>query len=119
VPNVSWPGAADCFNKYKQKYGKEPDYHGAQAYATMFIIADALSRAKEITPAGIQKALKETDIMTVMGPIKFEDWEGYTNQNKPTTYVVQWQKGRLEVIWPEVAKSASYVYPVPKWRERK
>ncbi len=118
VPNVSWPGAADYFNKYKQKYGKEPDYHGAQAYATMYIIADALSRAKEINPAGIQKALKETDIMTIMGPIKFEDWEGYTNQNKPTTYVVQWQKGRLEVIWPEVAKSAPYVYPVPKWRER-
>ncbi|NPV73515.1 MAG: ABC transporter substrate-binding protein [Pelotomaculum sp.] len=118
VPNVAWPGASDYFNKYKQKYGKEPDYHGAQAYATMYIIADALSRAKELTNTGIQKALKETDMMTIMGPVKFEDWEGYTNQNKPTTYVVQWQKGKLEVIWPENVKSAGYVYPVPKWRER-
>ncbi|HOV79247.1 MAG TPA: ABC transporter substrate-binding protein [Bacillota bacterium] len=118
VPNVAWPGAGDYFNKYKQKYGKEPDYHGAQAYATMYIIADALSRAKEISAAGIQKALKETDLMTVMGPIKFEDWEGYTNQCRPNTYVVQWQKGKMEVIWPENVKSASYVFPVPKWRER-
>lgn len=118
VPNVAWPGASDYFNKYKQKYGKEPDYHGAQAYATMYVIADALSRAKDLTNTGIQQALKQTDIKTIMGPIKFEDWEGFTNQNKPNTYVVQWSKGKLEVIWPEDVKSASYVYPVPKWNER-
>lgn len=118
VPNVAWPGASDYFNKYKQKYGKEPDYHGAQAYATMYVIADALGRAKDLTNTGIQQALKETDIKTIMGPIKFEDWEGFTNQNKPNTYVVQWSKGKLEVVWPEDVKSASYVYPVPKWNER-
>ena len=118
VPNVAWPGASDYFNKYKQKYGKEPDYHGAQAYATMYVIADALSRAKEMNAAGIQQALKQTDLKTIMGPIKFEDWEGFTNQNKPNTYVVQWQKGKLDVIWPENVKSANYVYPVPKWTER-
>jgi branched-chain amino acid transport system substrate-binding protein len=118
VPNVAWPGASDYFNKYKQKYGVDPDYHGAQAYATMYIIADALSRAKDITNTGIQQALKQTDLKTIMGPIKFEDWEGFTNQSKPNTYVVQWQKGKLEVVWPEEVKSASYVYPVPKWSAR-
>lgn len=119
VPSVTWPGASDYFTKYKQKYGKEPDYHGAQAYATMYIIAEALSKAKETTNTGIQKALKETEMMTVMGPVKFEDWDGYTNQNKPNTYVVQWQKGKLEVVWPEKVKSVPNVYPVPNWKERK
>jgi len=118
IPNVAWPGAKDYFEKYKQKFGKEPDYHGAQAYATMYVIADALGRATDLTNEGIQKALKQTDIQTIMGPIKFEDWEGFTNQNKPNTYVVQWSKGKLEVIWPEDVKSASYVYPVPNWSER-
>jgi len=118
IPNVAWPGAKDYFEKYKQKFGKEPDYHGAQAYATMYVIADALGRATDLTNEGIQKALKQTDIQTIMGPIKFEDWDGFTNQNKPNTYVVQWSKGKLEVIWPEDVKSASYVYPVPNWSER-
>jgi len=118
VPNVAWPGAGDYFQKYQQKYGKEPDYHGAQAYATMYVIAEALSKATDFTNTGIQKALKGVDMMTVMGPIKFEDWEGYTNQNKPNTYVVQWQKGKLEVIWPQNVKSADYVYPVPEWNKR-
>ncbi|WP_347488103.1 ABC transporter substrate-binding protein [Desulfoscipio sp. XC116] len=118
VPSVTWPGAGDYFKNYKEKYDKEPDYHGAQAYATMYVIADALGRAAEMNAEGIRQALKETDIDTIMGPIKFEDWAGYTNQNKPNTYVVQWQKGELEVIWPEEVKSADYVYPVPQWTER-
>lgn len=118
VPSVTWPGAKEFFDNYVKKYGKEPDYHGAQAYATMNIIVDALNRAQELTNTGIQKALKETNLTTIMGPIKFEDWEGYTNQSKPYTYVVQWQKGKLEVIWPEAVKSAPHVYPVPNWGNR-
>lgn len=118
VPNVAWPGAKEYFEKYKQKYGSEPDYHGAQAYATMYIIADVLNRAQDLTPEGIRKALKETNLTTIMGPIKFEDWEGFTNQSRPTTYVVQWLKGKLEVVWPENVASAKYVFPVPKWKER-
>ena len=66
----------------------------------------------------IQKALKETDMMTIMGPVKFEDWESYTNQDKPNTYVVQWQKGNLEVVWPADVKSADHVYPIPNWKDR-
>ncbi|SHN80374.1 ABC transporter substrate-binding protein [Desulfitobacterium chlororespirans] len=118
VPSVTWPGAKEFFDNYVKKFGKEPDYHGAQAYATMHIIVDALNRAQELNNTGIQKALKETELTTIMGPIKFEDWEGYTNQSKPYTYVVQWQQGKLEVIWPEAVKSAPHVYPVPNWGER-
>lgn len=118
APNVAWPGATEYFTNYTEQFGKEPDYHGAQAYATMYIIADALNRAETFDPVGIQKALKETDLVTIMGPVKFEDWDGYTNQNKPTTYVVQWLNGKMEVVWPLDAKSADYVFPVPAWKER-
>lgn len=118
VPSVQWPGAGEFYDNYVKKYGKEPDYHGAQAYATMYVIADAINRAQSIDGAGMQKALKETDMDTIMGPIKFEDWEGYTNQNKPITYVVQWQQEDMEVVWPLDVKSADYVYPVPNWRSR-
>ncbi|MGI6492125.1 MAG: ABC transporter substrate-binding protein [Peptococcaceae bacterium] len=118
VPSVQWPGAGEFFENYIKKYGKAPDYHGAQAYATMYVIADAINRAQSFDGAGMQKALKETDMDTIMGPIKFEDWDGYTNQNKPITYVVQWQQGEMEVVWPLEVKSADYTYPVPNWRSR-
>ena len=57
VPNVAWPGAGEFFDNYQKKYQKEPDYHGAQAYATMYVIADALSRAQDSSNTAVQKAL--------------------------------------------------------------
>jgi hypothetical protein len=31
----------------------------------------------------------------------------------------QWQKGKFETVWPKNLASKPYVYPVPKWSERK
>ncbi|MBE3563118.1 MAG: ABC transporter substrate-binding protein [Hydrogenibacillus schlegelii] len=118
VPNVAWEGARAYFDAYKEKYGKEPDYHGAQAYASMMVLIDALNRAGSGDPEAIKQALKETKLDTIMGPIAFEDWDGYTNQNKPTTYLVQWLGDSLEVVWPKEAASADYVYPAPAWNAR-
>ena len=38
------------------------------------------------------------------------------NQNKLTTYVVQWQYSRLKLIWPQNLANAEYVFPVD-WLE--
>ena len=53
-------------------------------------------------------------MMTAFGPIKFEDKEGYTNQNFMDTLVMQVIKGKHETIWPQKYASAQYVYPIPK-----
>jgi branched-chain amino acid transport system substrate-binding protein len=33
--------------------------------------------------------------------------------------MVQWQKGELETVWPRDVAKKKYVFPVPKWSERK
>ena len=40
-------------------------------------------------------------MMTVFGPVKFVSYGKETNQNKLPTYLVQWIKGKLELVWPE------------------
>jgi branched-chain amino acid transport system substrate-binding protein len=106
------PGAMDFFDKFKKKYDKDADYHAAEAYAAAYVIADTLKRAKSYTPADIKNSLKETDMKTVFGPVKFISYGKMTNQNKMTTYVVQWQKGKLRLIWPADLAKVKYVYPV-------
>jgi branched-chain amino acid transport system substrate-binding protein len=106
------PGAMDYFNKFKAKYNKDTEYHGAEAYAAAYVIADALKRAKSFSRDDIKQALAETDMMTVFGPVKFVSYGKKTNQNKLTTYVVQWQGGHLKLIWPTDLANAKYVYPV-------
>jgi len=106
------PGAMDYFNRFKAKYNKDTEYHGAEAYAAAYVIKDVLSRAKSFSPEDIKEAMSETKLLTVFGPVKFVSYGKKINQNKLTTYVVQWQDGKLQLIWPKNLANAKYVYPV-------
>ncbi len=118
-PQAAYPGAKEYAEKYKKLYKDYPSYHGAEAYAALYIIKDVLERAKTWKPDDIRAAFKATNMMTAFGPIKFDDKEGYTNQNFMDTIVMQVIKGKHETIWPPKYASAKYVYPIPKWRDRK
>ncbi|NOY65102.1 MAG: ABC transporter substrate-binding protein [Nitrospirae bacterium] len=118
-PKVTYPGAKEFAEKYKSKYGKYPSYHGAEAYSALYVIKDVLERAKSWTSEDIRKAMKETNIVTAFGPIKFEDREGYQNQNFMDTLVLQVINGKHETIWPLKYASKKYVYPIPRWRDRR
>jgi branched-chain amino acid transport system substrate-binding protein len=114
TPSVPYPGARDYYDRFMAKYDTPPGYHGAQAYAAMYVIADALKRAKPLTPMGVRDALLETEMMTVFGPVKFVSYGKKTQQNSLPTYLVQWIHGKLEIVWPKDVATARYVYPVPK-----
>jgi branched-chain amino acid transport system substrate-binding protein len=118
-PQVAYSGAKEFAEKYKKLYKNYPSYHGAEAYSALYIIKDVLTRAKSMTPDDIRVAIKATDMVTVFGPIKFEDKEGYTNQNFMDTLVMQVIKGQHETIWPLKYASKKYLFPIPRWRDRK
>jgi len=118
-PQVVYPGAREFAEKYKKLYRDYPSYHGAEAYSALYIIKDVLTRAKPWTPDGIRAAMKATNITTAFGPIRFEDKAGYTNQNFMDTLVLQVMNGQFETIWPQKYATQKYVYPIPRWRDRK
>ena len=117
TPNVSYPGAKEYFDMYVKKYHTATEYHGAEAYSAVFVIADALRRAKVLTPAGVREALTKTDLLTPFGPVKFISYGKKKQQNSLPTYLVQWQKGKLETVWPKGVASKAYVFPVPPWKK--
>jgi len=119
IETLPFPGAKEYFNKFQKKYGSETEYHGAEAYAAMYVVADALTRAKSITPKDVRDALVTTDMKTAFGPVKFVSYGKKTQQNKLDTYLVQWQKGELEAVWPKSAATKKYIYPTPPWDKRK
>jgi branched-chain amino acid transport system substrate-binding protein len=118
-PKLTFPGAREYAAKYRSKYGNYPSYHGASAYASLFVMKDALERAQNWSADEIRAALKRTSLKTAFGPVKFEDKEGYQNQNFMDTFVLQVLNGEHETIWPSSYATKPYVYPIPSWRERK
>jgi branched-chain amino acid transport system substrate-binding protein len=114
--HLPYPGAKEYYDAFLAKYGFPTEYHGAEAYASMQVVADALKRAKEMNPEAVREALAATDLKTVFGPIKFVDYGKKKQQNKlQTPLVVQWQKGKLETVWPKDVATKPYIYPVPPW----
>jgi branched-chain amino acid transport system substrate-binding protein len=114
TPSVPYPGAKKYYNNYVAMYNSPTDYHGAQAYAAMYVIADALKRAQSLARQDIRNALCETDMMTVFGPVRFVSYGKKSQQNKLPTLIVQWINGKLETVWPPEIASTGYVYPSPK-----
>lgn len=105
-------------NKYIERFGHAPGEHEVEGYVSIYIIADALSRAEGTDRESIKKALKETDMDTIFGPIKFEDFDGYTNQNVGITELTQWLDGELVPVYPFEYAEAELVTPFPGWSGR-
>jgi branched-chain amino acid transport system substrate-binding protein len=114
TPESSRP-ATEFADRYKAKYGKKPTYHAACASAAMMIVGEVASKAG----GNREKAREALDTGSwegVVGKVKFEDFDGFTNQNKLVMPVVQYQAGAGVTVYPAAAAKAKPVYPFPGWK---
>jgi branched-chain amino acid transport system substrate-binding protein len=113
--DAKWPGARDFFNRYKAKFGKEPTYHAACGYESMMILAETAAKAggdREKTRAG----LKSGSWDGIMGNVKFDDYDGFNNQNNHQMLVEQIQHGVYETVFPKQYAARKAIYPFPRWK---
>ena len=115
TPQVAWPGAKEFNQRYVSAFGKPPTYHAAKAYAAMMILGE------EATKAGgdrekLRQGLEKGNWDGVDGPVKFLDYEGYTNQNKHQMLVEQVQDGKHVTVWPRELSSGKPIWPFPGWK---
>ncbi len=102
--------------QFKKEYGYEPPYQVAESAACVMVYADALRRAADLSPAAVTAALRETDLMTFFGQVKFDD-KG-RNIAKPMV-LYQYQGDASALVAPPDYASAKPLYPAPPWSARK
>jgi len=107
--DVNWPGAANFALRYKAKYGKEPSYHAACAYEAMRIMVLTASTTKSAVK--LQAGLKAGIWNGIMGPVKFADYGGFTNQNNHPMLVQQISNGKYETVYPAQFSKKKLIYP--------
>ena len=78
------------------------------------MIADALKRTKVLASKNVRDALAKTNLMTVMGPVKFISYNNKSQQNKLPAFLVQWINGQLQIVWPPQMATKKIVFPAPK-----
>ena len=103
------------FEKFTTTHGHEPGEHEIEGYAAIYVLADALSRAEPLDREGVRAALEETDVLTIFGQVKFEDFDGYTNQNRAMTDLSQWIGGKMVTVYPKEQAQRELV-KFPGWK---
>ena len=115
TPSLKYPGTKEYYDQYTEKYAASPDYHGAEAYSALMVVADVLKRAESYSPENIRAALDKTDLITPFGPVKFTAYENFERQNSLPTQVLQIINGKFECVWPRELATTGFTVP-PDWR---
>lgn len=124
--NPNDPKTKAFYDKFHKKYGIYPKEHEVEGYAAIYIIADAMKRAKLTGDVAkdrdaIRQALLQTDMETVFGKVKFGNYKGplgdpYTNQNIHSpehSVLAQWRGGKLLNVYPKANAETDVVFPDP------
>jgi branched-chain amino acid transport system substrate-binding protein len=112
---VSWPGAKDFAARYQQVFQKEATYHAATAYAATMILGEEAAKAGGDREK-LRKALETGSWDGVDGPVRFDNYEGYTHQNKHQMLVEQVQDGKFVTVWPRELANGQPIFPFPGWK---
>ncbi len=116
-PSVPYAGSKQYYEEYLRRYHTRPDFHGAEMYAAMQVLADTLHRATFIEPEGLRNTLVSTHVETIIGKIKFVSYGKKTQQNRLPTYLVQWIDGEMKTVWPPRLACQKYIFPFPGWKD--
>jgi branched-chain amino acid transport system substrate-binding protein len=119
--DLPYPEVTDMARRYEERHGEFIQEHAGEAYCMIWILADAIERAKSTDPQKIRDALAKTNLTKGPGAImpgyhvEF-DATGWNKHVHPV--MVQWQKGKLRSVWPPKVASTKPVWPVPPWDKR-
>ncbi len=90
----------------------------AEAYAVVEVLAGAFERCFDRDRNTLRLAIGATDLMTVFGRIRFENYSQYYQQNRLRSQALQLQKNKWRIVYPLKFSKEKYIYPIPDWRER-
>ncbi|HOV90102.1 MAG TPA: ABC transporter substrate-binding protein [Syntrophorhabdaceae bacterium] len=90
--------------------------HGAApAYDTVYVLVNAIEKAGTLDQDKVVSAIQATDMPGVVGRIKFDKSHQLIFGDDPKTAavgaVMQWQNGKMAVVWPQSIASDKIVKP--------
>lgn len=96
---------------FEDNYNYKPSSKVVKSSAAVLLYKNALERADSFDKDKIQDALKNTDLMTFFGPIKFnKEGSNIYNQN----LLFQTQEKKNKIISPEKFADGELIFPMPK-----
>jgi branched-chain amino acid transport system substrate-binding protein len=106
-PRANYPGAKQFNRRYIDAYQEAPGYHAGLAYAAGQVLEKAVAEVGSFDRGKVREALFNLDIMTIIGRYGI-DRNG--KQVRQHAFIIQWQNGKKELVWPDQIKTAEPVF---------
>ncbi len=117
-PYLNTPEAKSFVQKFESKFGRAPEYWAPFGYTAIKMVVKAIEDAKSLDKEKLISALEKVEIKSPLGTVKFKQTGKTLHQVVDKLFVVQWQGGKVAILYPEEYKTGELIYPVPKWSER-
>lgn len=111
---MKFPGVDKLNEEYQALAGRPADPMVGPSYAAVQILADAIERAGSLDRDKIREAIAATKTDTMIGPVSFNP----DGTGKVSSPILQYQKGKIELVWPKEFATAKFVYPAPPFANR-
>ncbi len=112
-PTLRTEGNAEFVKAFSEKFGRKPTYHAAVAYSSLKLLARAVTAVGSLDQTRIRDTFLKIRAPTVAGTFALNDTGlqvGYGS------YLLQWQRGEQQFVWPEKDATAPPVLPHPGWK---
>ena len=122
APSNATPWTMKFYNAYAKMWGVEPEGLGSSSsYMAVYVLKDAIERAKSLDSGKVVTALEQTDMMGVYGRIRFDP---KSHQVIPAAdpkegavgTILQWQAGKRIVVYPK--SIATGEIKLPPWMKK-
>lgn len=105
-------------HRFKALVGRKPTIEETFAYSAILVWSEVLNNGRISTRKDAQSGLREVEVITPAGLVKFNSYREFSNQNRMRTVAVQLQGEEWKIVWPRDKAEANYRYPAPTWQER-
>jgi branched-chain amino acid transport system substrate-binding protein len=119
LPAKKWPKALSFHEAYQKRWGQgiETGHGPAPAYASIYILRDAIERAGSIDPDAVVKELEETDYVGLLGRTRFDKKShqliyGTDIHESAIIANAQWsEQGERVIVFPESVAEGKIALP--------
>ena len=106
-PRANFPGAQAFERTFIEKFGRSPGYHAGLAFAGGQVLEEAIREAGGCDGERVRSALFQLDTMTIIGRFGVD---ATGKQVRQQTFIIQWQHGRKELVWPKRLRTSEPWY---------
>jgi branched-chain amino acid transport system substrate-binding protein len=113
-PTLPYFGAKKLKARFESETHQTYSQHIADTYAAARVLLDAMSRAGTLDASAVNAAIGKTNKQYVVGRVNFA--KGPSGHASPLpTFMLQWQHGETQIVYPARLRTARIIYPLPAW----